>query len=97
LKVKFTTHSPVCTVGPGARVGQVAAIHLDALAHRDLLPDCPASAGIVARRPVRRSRVGRLVHQVERHVRGLAEQLLDPLGIADAGQLHHDAAVALAG
>ena len=37
-----------------------------------------------------------LVDELEGHLRGRAEQLLDVLGIADAGQLDEDAVVAFA-
>ena len=86
-------------IGAGARIGQVAAIDVDPPAHRDLLVRVVLHRQEVHARRRRRSgvRVGRLVDQLERHVRGLAEQLLDPVGIADAGQLHDDAAVALLG
>ena len=42
-------------------------------------------------------RVGSLIHQVKGHLRRGAEQLLDAVGVVDAGELHDDAAVALAG
>ena len=99
LKVKFTTQSPVSRVGAGAGVGQVSAVDVDALAHRDLLAGAVLHRQevVAGRRRAAAGGVGGLVHQTERHVGGLADQLLDAVGVADAGKLHDDAALALAG
>ncbi len=80
-------------------VGQIRAVHVDAAAHGDLLAWVVLHRQEINARWRRRTggRIGGLVDQLERHVRGLAEQFLDAVGIADARQLHDDAAVALLG
>ena len=99
LKVKFTTHSPVSGLVP-ARASvrsppststrlrtAIFSFGLSCIGRNS----SPGGGGPPA------VGVGRLVHQLEGHVRGLAEQLLDPVRIADAGKLHDDAVCRPAG
>ncbi len=85
--------------GAGTGVGQVGAVDVDAPADGDLLGGAILHRQVVIarRRLAGGGRIGALIHQAERHVGGLADQLLDAVGVADAGKLHDDAALALAG
>ncbi len=97
--VEGDVHDPAAglRILPGLGIGEIGAIDHDRLLDRELLAGialhgqeliterrCPAGIGVHA-----------FIDEMEGHMRGFAQQLLDALRVGNAGELDHDAVLAL--